>query len=244
MFTQKSTGLNRVLCRERSNSFKSAGSWPKLTAPRSTRHGPAGTARSRCGRRGHGRVGRGGGRRPDRDWAETAIDKQALPGDERGRHAGQEGAGGGELSGAPGTAHRHLVDEALRGLAEIADALGHDRAGKQVVDRHIVPGDLARDAGHVASQRHAGGGRQIEPLDRHTDRHGGDVDDAAEAALRHARNDAADEFDGREQVGFQGLLPVGEAELREILGRRATGIGHEDIGIGTDLEHAAATVSR
>src|SRR5712691_2559197 len=123
-----------------------------------------------------------------------AVDQQVLAGDEAGMLRAQERAIGPELGRPPvapgriglGPRAPELV-EALAGLLEQAAhvlALGAavEDAGEQVVDGHVAPDGLPREAADEADEAGARAVRQpeLELRDLHAARH--DVEDAAEAA--------------------------------------------------------------
>src|SRR5690606_10258414 len=67
--------------------------------------------------------------------------------------------------------------------------------------------------------------------DRLVDRHRGDVDDAAVAALGHAVDDGLDQLDRRDHVLRHAFEERGAVELAEILGRRTTVVVDQNVDL-------------
>ena len=118
--------------------------------------------------------------------------------------------------------------------------VGQKRAGQQTVDRHVVFGDLPRDAGAERGEAGAGAVAHAEIGDRRLHRARGDVDDAAEFARAHAVDRRLDQHDRRQHVGVERLLPVLDRPFAEIAMRRAAAIIDEDVGVGASGERRGA----
>ena len=71
--------------------------------------------------------------------------------------------------------------------------------------------------------------RQHEPFDRLLHRNRRDVDDAAAAARLHVRNRAAAQPDDAEEQRVDGVDPRALVQRHERAGRRAAGVGDEDV---------------
>lgn len=126
----------------------------------------------------------------------AAVEQQVLAGHVAGMDAAEKGAEGAELVGGPEAACRNapaalLADGlgALRrgpggGIQGLAQALGIEGSGQQVVDRHVAPGQvrLAGQAGDEAGQAAARAIGEAENVDRRLYRRRSDAHHPAEAA--------------------------------------------------------------
>ena len=179
-----------------------------------------------------------------RPWVGTAVGQHVLAVDIAGLHAAQKGADGAKLlrrAKAPGrNALAPCVGQGLHRLAGLfgigrqhgLDAVGVKHTGQQVVDRHPLRRQAAaRHAGHKACQPAARAIGQAQRLDGRLHRAGGDVDDAPEAALRHAVDRGLDELDGRQHIGVHRLDPGVAVPVAKVPRRRATGVGDHDVKV-------------
>src|ERR1022692_1362892 len=102
----------------------------------------------------------------------AAVDQNVLADDIARLRAAQESTSLAELGGAA---------EAARGVRSrfeiAAQPIGVEGAGKQVVDRHVVPRNLARKTRDKAGQAAARAIGQAENVDRRLDRQRGDIHD-------------------------------------------------------------------
>ena len=116
--------------------------------------------------------------------------------------------------------------------------------GQQVVDRHVVPHGLAREARREADQAGTRAVRQaeLELRDLHAARH--DVDDAAEAARHHAVDGQPHHLDVAEHHGVERRDPVVARPGAEIAGQAAFGIVHQDVRLRAGGERRLAALRR
>lgn len=119
-----------------------------------------------------------------------------------------------------------------RGLQRGAQAVGGELARQQVVEGDAPRRQTAaRQPGDEAGEAAARAVAQAQDVDGGLDRAGGDVDDAPEAARRHAVHGRLDEFDGGEHVAVQRAQPGVAAPLAEIARRRPAGVGDQDVDV-------------
>jgi hypothetical protein len=186
----------------------------------------------------------------------TAVEKQVLGRDEAGLHAAQEGAGvaefvrrpeaAGGVGGAAAREHLGGVQAlVLRPLpGGLAQAVGLEGAGQQVVDGDVVAHVLPRDAGDEAGQAGARAVGQAQDVDRRLHGRRGDVDDAAEAPRGHAVERGADHLDGREHVGVERGEPGVAVPVTEMPGLGAAGVVHQDVEPRVGGERGRAALGR
>ena len=103
--------------------------------------------------------------------------------------------------------------------------------GQHVVDGDVLVGDGARHAGEKRGQARARARRQIEAGDRCFHRTGGDVDDAAELALRHRVDHLLYELDCHHHVGGDAVEDLLARQFAEIAQRRAAIVVDQDVGL-------------
>ena len=124
--------------------------------------------------------------------------------------------------------HRAIVAlREMRGAA--AQPVGQERAGQDVVDRHVMLRHLTRQAGDETGQPGARAVAHAKLRDRRLHRGRGDVHDAAELALDHAIDHRLDHEDRRQHVGVQRLDPGIAVPFAEIARRRPAGVVHQDV---------------
>ena len=132
--------------------------------------------------------------------------------------------------------HRHLT-HLVQGLAAglgaachcLLESIGIDRTGQQVVDRHVVPRDLARNSGDEPGEPAARAVGESENIDRRLDRRRRDVDDAPEAPRDHAVDGRLDELDGRQHVGIERTNPRVAIPVAKIARRRTARVVDQDV---------------
>jgi len=121
-----------------------------------------------------------------------------------------------------------------------ADAIGVERAGLDRVDGDVVLGVSARAGGDESGEAGARARRGVETGERRAHRRRRDVDDAAEASRRHARQSALGQRDRRQHVG----LEPGEDHLARQIGecgrRRPAVVVDENVGLETGGEERVA----
>src|SRR6267143_3231261 len=190
----------------------------------------------------------------ERAGIDTAVDQEILAGDVARLDAAQVGAELAELLGRAEAAGRDLFFplalDLLRSLAlllrrklGVADQpVGPEAPGKQVVDGDVVHDGFARETGDEAGEAAPRAVRQRQLRDRRLYRARGDVDDAPEAPRDHSVHRRFDQFDGRQHVRAQRLLPVFARELAEISGRGAAGVGDEDVRLRAGGERRDAAL--
>ncbi|KAG1254265.1 hypothetical protein G6F65_017109 [Rhizopus arrhizus] len=150
----------------------------------------------------------------ERTGVGAAVDQQVLPGEVTGLYAAQEGAGGAEFVRRAEAAGGNLLAAALGHFAGVAilartvgevgaQAVGVELAGQQVVDGDVVGHGAARQAGDEAGQATARTVGQRQDVDRGLHRRGGDVDDAAKAAIDHRVHGGADHCGNRPAAGHR-----------------------------------------
>jgi hypothetical protein len=127
----------------------------------------------------------------------------------------------------------------------VADAVGVEEAGQQVVDGDVVPDGLPRESPATKPVRPAARAvGQAQHVDRRLHRAGGDVHDAAEAARDHAVHRRLDQLDGRQHVGVERLDPVLAHPLAEVARRRPAGVVHQDVRLRAGGERGGAAFRR
>src|SRR5579863_1537089 len=132
----------------------------------------------------------------------AAVDQDVLAGDVARLSAGEEGAEFAELFRSPEALgrdrrlalapRRRFGNSARLGLLLKAapQAVGVEGAGLDRIDGHIVLGDLPGGRGEEGRQSRPRPGGNVKPGDWRAHRRRRDVEDAAEAPLDHAVDDA------------------------------------------------------
>ncbi len=110
-------------------------------------------------------------------------------------------------------------------------AVGFERSRLDGIDGHVVARVSTRGRRQERSEARARARRNVEPGDRRAHGARGDVDDAAELALRHPRQQRLDERDRRQHIGFHAGLNVVARDRVESLKGRAAVVVDEDVGL-------------
>src|SRR6266702_1110740 len=112
--------------------------------------------------------------------------------------------------------------------------------GKDIVDRDVVRDRFASEARDEAGEAAARAVRERELRDRGLHRARSDIDDAPEAPRDHSVDRGFDQLDRGEHIGADRLQPVLPREFAEIPGRRAAGVGDENVRVRAGGERRSA----
>src|SRR5262249_18304388 len=150
--------------------------------------------------------------RLERPRVRAAVEHEVLPGDVAGLGAANEGADLAELLRRAEASGRvlgpALAGDLLERLAARlglrldigAEPIGVERAGEDVVDRHVVGDRLAAETGDEAGEPGASAVGQTQALDRRLHRDRRDVDDPAELPGDHPVDGGLDQEDRGQHI--------------------------------------------
>ena len=127
--------------------------------------------------------------------------------------------------------------------------VGIKLAGQDVVDGHALGGNArASQARYEARQPAACTVGQAQNVDGCLHRAGGNVDDAAKAALGHTVHRGLDQLNGGQHVRVHRLDPCFAVPGAEVACGRATGIGHDNVVVlarsASGFKHGRAPLGR